>query len=489
MFLYLLAALALVCLGAASAYAAPFAYLPNLLPASVYVIDTATNQISATVPLPSMSNPFAAAIAPDGKKVYITGQNGFVFVLDTATNTVADNPIVVGSLTAGIAVAPDGKRAYVASQYTSTISVIDTATDTVSATIQFAIGASLQNIAITPDGQRAYVTAQAANSVFVIDTSTNTELGAPIAVGSSPLGIAITPDGKEVYVTHSDSTAFVSVIDAASNTVVTTIASSPNLFGVTVTPDGKFVYATGGGGVGYTQVIDTSTHAIVSTIPQGGNAVDTTADGRQAYMSGPYSMAVVDTATNTVTSTIMGLSLAQNVSARPLPPGILVPNVVGDPQSTATNAIVAAGLSVGSVTEQASSTVALGSVISQVPAGGDFAGANAPVALVLSSGVSVPDVVGITQAAATSAITKAGLAVGAVSQESDPTVASGSVISQSPAPGTNVTGGTTVNLVISTGPPSSGGGGEMDSVVLLALLGALITRLHRVRRVAIDVNS
>src|SRR6516165_7217959 len=117
--LYLLAAVAMVRLGAESAYAAPFAYLPNLLPASVYVIDTATNQISATVPLPSMSNPFDAAIAPDRKKVYITGQNGFVFVLDTATNTVAANPIVVGGLTAGIAVAPDGKHAYVASQYTS----------------------------------------------------------------------------------------------------------------------------------------------------------------------------------------------------------------------------------------------------------------------------------------------------------------------------------------------------------------------------------
>ena len=66
--------------------------------------------------------------------------------------------------------------------------------------------------------------------------------------------------------------------------------------------------------------------------------------------------------------------------------------------------------------------------------------------------VSVPAVVGDTQAAATSAITGVGLVVGTVTAQSSATVASGTVISQNPASGTSVTSGSAVNLVVSSGP-------------------------------------
>jgi kumamolisin len=65
--------------------------------------------------------------------------------------------------------------------------------------------------------------------------------------------------------------------------------------------------------------------------------------------------------------------------------------------------------------------------------------------------VAVPNVVGDTQAAATTAITGAGLVVGTVTTASSPTVASGNVISESPIAGTSVSSGSAVNLVVSTG--------------------------------------
>ena len=55
--------------------------------------------------------------------------------------------------------------------------------------------------------------------------------------------------------------------------------------------------------------------------------------------------------------------------------------------------------------------------------------------------VAVPNVVGETQAAATTEIMSAGLVVGTVTQQSSSTVASGDVISKSPAAGTNVATG------------------------------------------------
>jgi YVTN family beta-propeller protein len=36
------------------------------------------------------------------------------------------------------------------------------------------------------------------NTVSVIDTATNTVVGSPIAVGSGPIGVAVTPDGTSL---------------------------------------------------------------------------------------------------------------------------------------------------------------------------------------------------------------------------------------------------------------------------------------------------
>ena len=66
--------------------------------------------------------------------------------------------------------------------------------------------------------------------------------------------------------------------------------------------------------------------------------------------------------------------------------------------------------------------------------------------------VAVPNVVGLTQAAATSSITGAHLAVGTVTMASSATVPSGSVVSQTPAAATMVTSASAVNLTVSSGP-------------------------------------
>jgi beta-lactam-binding protein with PASTA domain len=125
-----------------------------------------------------------------------------------------------------------------------------------------------------------------------------------------------------------------------------------------------------------------------------------------------------------------------------------VPNVERQTQSAATTAITGATLKVGTVTQQASDTVAIGSVIGQDPASGSSVAQGSPVNLVISSGpqmVTVPNVEGMTQAAATAAIAGAKLTVGTVN-------AAGKVISQDPAKGSSVVQGSSVNLMISSEP-------------------------------------
>ena len=68
------------------------------------------------------------------------------------------------------------------------------------------------------------------------------------------------------------------------------------------------------------------------------------------------------------------------------PDPIAIPNVTGKTQDEAKAALEDAGLAVGEVTEEASSTVAEGSVISQNPAAGGEAEENSAVDLVVSTG-------------------------------------------------------------------------------------------------------
>jgi hypothetical protein len=71
-------------------------------------------------------------------------------------------------------------------------------------------------------------------------------------------------------------------------------------------------------------------------------------------------------------------------------PLVIVPNVVGQTQSAATNAIITAGLSVGIISNAPDGIVPAGSVISQSPAAATSVPSGSPVNLVVSIGVTVP---------------------------------------------------------------------------------------------------
>src|SRR6516225_2705036 len=83
------------------------------------------------------------------QNAYITGTLQGVSVIDTATNTVTAT-IPVSPPPFGVAVAPDGSRVYVAISTTGTLSVIDTTTNAVTTTIP--VGTQVGGVAVTPDG-------------------------------------------------------------------------------------------------------------------------------------------------------------------------------------------------------------------------------------------------------------------------------------------------------------------------------------------------
>lgn len=193
--------------------------------------------------------------------------------------------------------------AYVANFGSGTLSVIDSTTNAVTATIP--VGNAPTDIVLTPDGDYAYVTLQSDHSVAVVDTATNTVIRT-IAVGRSPEDIAISPDGTQVYVTNWQS-GNVSVINTASNSVIGTVATGPQPRGVAIAPDGNVAWVTNFGSDSVTE-IDTATLAASATFPAGDGAwkVAFSPDGGSAYVANfnAGTVSVVDTGTHAVTATV-----------------------------------------------------------------------------------------------------------------------------------------------------------------------------------------
>src|SRR6516162_8956093 len=73
--------------------------------------------------------------------------------------------------------------------------------------------------------QNVYITNQSSNTVSVIASATNT-VSTTIPVGLAPYGVAVNPDGSKVYVANISSNT-VSVIDTSTNTVSATIPVGP----------------------------------------------------------------------------------------------------------------------------------------------------------------------------------------------------------------------------------------------------------------------
>jgi len=131
---------------------------------------------------------------------------------------------------------------------------------------------------------------------------------------------------------------------------------------------------------------------------------------------------------------------------------VTVPTVVGADQANAEARLRQDGFKTD--TTPKTSQRPAGEVIGQDPSGGSRAEKGSTVELTVSSGpqqVAVPQVTGLTLKSAQGRLTRAGLK-SSVREESSDTVAKGRVISASPQEGQKVDKGSSVALVVSTGP-------------------------------------
>ena len=200
-----------------------------------------------------------------GPKAYIGNfKDNSVSVIDTDSGTVvATVPVSAGPH--GMAITRDGRTVYVSGDGSSSVDVIDTATDKVVKTIE--VGKTPNGIALTPDNRLLLVTVYGDNRLALIDTSTQSVAGTiPVP---KPHTVAISPDGKMAYVTVQEPGHFeLAMVDLNARSVVRNVALEKTPRDGEFGYDGKLFYFTQAG-LNSVQVLDPTSSKIIGEIPTG----------------------------------------------------------------------------------------------------------------------------------------------------------------------------------------------------------------------------
>jgi PQQ-dependent catabolism-associated beta-propeller protein len=252
------------------------------------------------------------AVPSSGSHAWVSNERaGTVTVIDTATDKVVAT-VKLGFRPRGIEVSPDGRRVYVALSDTArntqgpgdAIVAIDAATRKL--VTRYDAGTDPERFAVSRDGSRLYASNEDAGTATITDLKKRKVLKA-LVVGIEPEGVALSPDGRWIYVTAETSNT-VSVIDTRAARVVASFLVDPRPRAAAFSPDGRRAYVTAEIG-GTVSVVDTARHQVVRSIPIPGAhpvGVVVSPDGKRVYVANGHgnSVAVLDEASGKLLATI-----------------------------------------------------------------------------------------------------------------------------------------------------------------------------------------
>lgn len=271
----------------------------------VAVVATRTHQVLGYIP--GILGPHDLVASADGHRVYVGNSSvPVVSVIDTSTDTIVAS-IRVGFDQRGLALSPDGRDLLV-----SLGSVIQEVVriDTTTLQIRDRLAVSEPGrLAVSPDGRLAYVISAPpdAAALVVIDLATLTRTAA-IRLDSPPATLNFAPDGTRLYLTMAD-TRTILTLDPAQKKIVGRITVRPGSRHSVPAEDGRsFLVVTSTAGAGTLDVVDVQRGIVSATVTVGTAPAWVAADQHThtAYVTNEHSgdVSFVDLDTRTVAATI-----------------------------------------------------------------------------------------------------------------------------------------------------------------------------------------
>ncbi len=161
--------------------------------------------------------PLGLTVLKDGSKTYVAAErDDAIYVLDThdpAHPTLATT-LNTGAHPVTVLLSRDQSQLFVANSLSDTISIVDTKTDKITATILLRPKMARDLPGVTPvalaldphNDDRLFVALGDMNAIAVLDID-DTELRGYIPTGWYPSSLAVTPDGKRLLVTNAKGTS------------------------------------------------------------------------------------------------------------------------------------------------------------------------------------------------------------------------------------------------------------------------------------------
>jgi YVTN family beta-propeller protein len=196
------------------------------------VINIATRKVEHLIPVGR--EPEGVGVTPDGKQFYVTCETGGeVFVIDTSSYKVVGH-FTVPVRPRSVDFLSNAAIGFIPSESKGQLNVIDTATPKVLKTIDLPPGSRPMRVRVAPDNSKVYVSDGRGGTVTVLD-SQSYAVQATIKVGARPWGIVLSPDGKYLFSANGPSND-VSVVDLATNKEVARIKAGESPWGLTIVP-------------------------------------------------------------------------------------------------------------------------------------------------------------------------------------------------------------------------------------------------------------
>jgi len=272
-----------------------------------------SDTVIATIPVGMQ--PFAVAVNPVTHRTYVVNYNGSsVSVIDGASDTVTATVALPGAFAAPVAVVVDSlqdpARAFIASFWTGTISMIDESSNVVSATVApdpvHATGPRSLALDPTASPPKLYTANYGSSSVSVLDAR-DLSIIKRIATGTHPRALAIFSSANRHRVYAADRYAnTVTVIDGDTDTIVTVLSVGQAPKAIAVDPNTGYAYVTCENSDNVYVIDDTDAVAAVVAVGDRPVGVAVDAVAGRVFVANNYSgsVSVIDTATASVTDTV-----------------------------------------------------------------------------------------------------------------------------------------------------------------------------------------